>query len=122
MCSSSHPQSNTSISFFFPYFSFSCRHNFSELMLFLLLLVCPSSLSKLCHTVTVLHIKCEHFLKIFPQPLSLLFSFLACAVLYHRPTLTLWLRMKGLLFAIPDIQSAHLILLRQTPETRFIID
>lgn len=49
-------------------------------MLFLVLLVFPSSLSKLCHTVMILHLKCEHYLQIFSQPLSLLFIPMCCFV------------------------------------------
>lgn len=71
---------NISIFFFLLFFYFSCRHNLSELFLFLVLLVFPSSLSKICHTVMVLHIKCEHFLQIFSKPLSLIFSPISCFI------------------------------------------
>lgn len=84
-------------------------------------LVWPSSLSRLCCTGMVLHLKVWTVLAdLFTNPF--LFSFLPPAVSYHRSTLSLCLRTKGLLLATPDVQSAHLFLLSQTSETRFIID
>lgn len=65
--------------FFFLYFFFSCRHNFSELMLFLVLCLPFVTLQTLSHS-HVLNLKCEHFLQIFAQPLSLLFSPMCCFV------------------------------------------